>query len=99
VARVRSLSRDDDGGIPPDGERRLRLADDGTSRAVGSGSRHVSGLFPPAGPRMGYRITAPGAMSMTFSNAAKRARYRERHLGVDGEKVRRTQSQQPAPGS
>jgi predicted DNA-binding ribbon-helix-helix protein len=27
-------------------------------------------------------------MSVTFTNAAKQARYRERHLGVHGEKVR-----------
>ena len=27
-------------------------------------------------------------MSVTFTNAEKQARYRERHLGVDGEKVR-----------
>jgi hypothetical protein len=27
-------------------------------------------------------------MSVTLTNAQKQARYRERHLGVDGEKVR-----------
>jgi hypothetical protein len=27
-------------------------------------------------------------MSVTLTNAEKQARYRERHLGVDGEKVR-----------
>jgi hypothetical protein len=31
---------------------------------------------------------ATGAMSVTLANAEKQARYRERHLGVDGEKVR-----------
>jgi hypothetical protein len=29
-----------------------------------------------------------GAMSVTLTNAEKQARYRERHLGVDGEQVR-----------
>jgi hypothetical protein len=33
-------------------------------------------------------ISVAGAMSVTLSNAEKQARYRERHLGVDGEKVR-----------
>jgi hypothetical protein len=33
-------------------------------------------------------ISAAGAMSVTLTNAEKQARYRERHLGVDGEKVR-----------
>ena len=33
-------------------------------------------------------ISAVGAMSVTLTNAEKQARYRERHLGVDGEKVR-----------
>jgi hypothetical protein len=27
-------------------------------------------------------------MSMAFTNSEKQARYRERHLGIDGEKVR-----------
>jgi hypothetical protein len=30
------------------------------------------------------RFTAAGAMSVTLTNAEKQARYRERHLGVDG---------------
>ena len=33
-------------------------------------------------------ISAAGAMAVTLTNAEKQARYRERHLGVDGEKVR-----------
>jgi adenylylsulfate kinase-like enzyme len=33
-------------------------------------------------------ISAAGATSLTLTNAEKQARYRERHLGVDGEKVR-----------
>jgi hypothetical protein len=33
-------------------------------------------------------ISAAGTMSVTLTNAEKQARYRERHLGVDGEKVR-----------
>jgi hypothetical protein len=33
-------------------------------------------------------ISAAGATSVTLTNAEKQARYRERHLGVDGEKVR-----------
>jgi hypothetical protein len=33
-------------------------------------------------------ISTAGAMSVTLTNAEKQARYRERHLGVDGEKVR-----------
>jgi hypothetical protein len=33
-------------------------------------------------------ISAAGAMSVTLTNAEKQARYRERHLGVDGEKAR-----------
>jgi hypothetical protein len=33
-------------------------------------------------------IRAAVAMSVTLTNAEKQARYRERHLGVDGEKVR-----------
>jgi hypothetical protein len=33
-------------------------------------------------------ISVAGAMSVTLTNAEKQARYRERHLGVDGEKVR-----------
>jgi hypothetical protein len=33
-------------------------------------------------------ISAAGPMSVTLTNAEKQARYRERHLGVDGEKAR-----------
>jgi hypothetical protein len=33
-------------------------------------------------------ISATGAMSVTLTNAEKQARYRERRLGVDGEKMR-----------
>jgi hypothetical protein len=47
-----------------------------------SHSKRASGL------RLGYGITLSGAMSVTLSNAEKQARHRERHLGVDGEKVR-----------
>jgi hypothetical protein len=49
-----------------------------------SHSKRASGL------RLGYGITLsapPGALSVTLTNAEKQARYRERHLGVDGEKV------------
>jgi hypothetical protein len=39
--------------------------------------------------RLSYNhISAAVAMSVTLANAEKRARYGERHLGVDGEKVR-----------
>jgi hypothetical protein len=60
-------------------------------------SRLASGLW------RGYGITisAPaGAMSVTLTNAEKQARYRERHLGVDGEKVRigLISISTPAPG-
>jgi hypothetical protein len=40
-------------------------------------------------PRLWYNhISADGAVSVTFTNAEEQARYRELHLGVDGEKVR-----------
>ena len=40
-------------------------------------------------PRLRHNyISTAGAMSVTLTNAEKQARYRERHLGVDGEKVR-----------
>jgi hypothetical protein len=38
--------------------------------------------------RKGFSITSARAMSMTFTNSEKQARYRERHLGVDRGKVR-----------
>src|SRR5215475_14308535 len=50
-----------------------------------SHSRLASGLW------RGYGITIsapPEPMSVTLTNAEKQARYRERHLGVNGEKVR-----------
>jgi hypothetical protein len=33
-------------------------------------------------------ISDAGAMSVPLTNAEKQARYRERHLGIDGEKMR-----------
>jgi hypothetical protein len=33
-------------------------------------------------------INADGAMSVILTNTKRQARYRERHLGVDGEQVR-----------
>jgi hypothetical protein len=45
----------------------------------------IPGLLPP---RLWYNhISAVGAISVTLTNAEKQARHRERHLGVDGEKV------------
>jgi hypothetical protein len=43
----------------------------------------------PADSR-GYTVTdeSSGARAMPLTNAEKQARYRERHLGVDGEKAR-----------
>jgi hypothetical protein len=39
--------------------------------------------------RLWYNYLSPaGAMSVTLISCEKQARYRERHLGVDGEKVR-----------
>jgi hypothetical protein len=42
--------------------------------------------------------TPPEPISVTLTNAEKQARYRERHLGVDGEKVRVGLISTPAPG-
>jgi hypothetical protein len=43
-------------------------------------------------------ISAAEATSVTLTNAEKQARYRERHLGVDGEKVRVGSISTTAPG-
>jgi hypothetical protein len=43
-------------------------------------------------------ISPAGAMSVTLTNAEKQARYRERHLGVDGEKVASGSISTPTPG-
>jgi hypothetical protein len=42
--------------------------------------------------------SSAGAMSVILTNAEKQARYRERHLGVDGEKVHIGLNLNPAPG-
>src|SRR5215471_15182765 len=59
--------------------------------ACGDRERSRSHSRPASGLRLGYNITIstpPEPMSATLTNAEKQARYVERHLGVDGEKVR-----------
>jgi hypothetical protein len=47
----------------------------------------IPGVLPVV-IRLWYNsISTAGATSVTLTNAEKQARYRERHLGVDGEKV------------
>jgi hypothetical protein len=43
-------------------------------------------------------ISIARAMSVTLTNAEKQARYRERHLGVDGEKAALGSLSTLAPG-
>jgi hypothetical protein len=57
------------------------------------GGGHMQQAIPGLLPVMArlwcnHNISAADAMSVTLTNAEKQARYRERHLGVDGEKVR-----------
>ena len=48
----------------------------------------IPGVLPVM-VRLWYNyISTAGATSVTLTNAEKQPRYRERHLGVDGEKVR-----------
>jgi hypothetical protein len=61
---------------------------------------HSKAWFPSMARLCHNLIRAPVAMSVTLTNAEKQARYRERHLCVDGEKVRvgRNAISTPAPG-
>jgi hypothetical protein len=59
-----------------------------------SHSKRASGLLA----RLWYNHISPAvAMSVTLTNTEKQARYRERHLGVDGEKVASGSNSTPTP--